>query len=152
MHSGERLNKLSAQFIEYAAMRANGENGLFLELELCSNAGIIRLTNVIFDQKILHCLLRRYKMNLMNIQLAEINIGTRLNLLSIYWQLMPRHSIFWALSQLILQNLSSERQLWSLMFEKKLSYIHQEEKEILISNEILTNYSNKHFFPYLPFI
>ena len=38
MHSGERLNKLSAQFIEYAALRANGENGPFLELKLRSNA------------------------------------------------------------------------------------------------------------------
>ena len=34
MHSEERLNKLSAQFIEYAALWANGENGPFLELEL----------------------------------------------------------------------------------------------------------------------
>ena len=85
---------MSTQFFEYAALRANGENGPFLELELCSNASIIRLTDVIFDQKILHRLLRTYKMNFMIIQLAEINIGTRLNLLSIYRQLVPRCSIF----------------------------------------------------------
>ena len=40
MHSGERLNKLSAQFIEYAALRANDESGHFLELESCSRASI----------------------------------------------------------------------------------------------------------------
>ena len=41
MHSGEMLNKLSAQFIEYAALWANSKNVTFLELKLCSNACII---------------------------------------------------------------------------------------------------------------
>ena len=31
MHSGERLNKLSTQFIEYAALQANGKNRPFLK-------------------------------------------------------------------------------------------------------------------------
>ena len=69
---------MSDQFIEYAAFRANGENGPFLELKLCSNASIIRLADGIFDQKIFHRLLMMNKMNFMIIQLEEIN-RTRLN-------------------------------------------------------------------------
>ena len=86
------LNLLS--IIEYAALLANGENEPFLELEFCSNASIILLTDVTFDQKILHSLLRTYKMKFMVIQLAEVNIRTRLNLLSIHRQLVPRRTIF----------------------------------------------------------
>ena len=109
MHSGERLNKLSVQFMEYAASRHNGENGPFLELELFSNSNIIRPTEVIFDQKILHRLLTTNKMNFIIIQLAEI---TR------FIELVPTlgAETFNILSeriydsQLIVQNWSSKRQ------------------------------------------
>ena len=93
-------------------------------------------------------------MNFIVIQLAETNIGT------IGTQFIEHLPAVGAETLNILSTQSADIPKFELgkaaminnSCYEKLFYIHQVEKKILISNKILTNYSNKRFYPYLPFI
>ena len=73
-----------AQKFAYEPLWRNAWNRPFF------NASIAGLTDVIFDQNMLYHLLMTNKMIFMIIQLAEFNLGARLNLLSIFRRLAPR--------------------------------------------------------------